>query len=241
MTDIAILISDMVRAGVDPDLIGRTAELFAGKRPMTNAERQAKHRASNRIESNESNESNEAVTGVTKEEKEKSLTKKEKEEPQSSQEKTPKGVKKKGSFPRPDDVTEQTWADFLDIRAKKRAPMTETALSGIRLEAESIDWTLEKALRECCSRGWQGFKAAWVPAEEIKTAIAKPIDKSGWEDWHHDAERALSEVAVTQWLVKARRDGPILTFATQPACDWVRQRYAEALGKLGINEFRVGG
>ena len=50
--DIAKLIADMVRAGTDPDIVGRVAEAFVGRqapvepvpRPMSNAERQARWR-----------------------------------------------------------------------------------------------------------------------------------------------------------------------------------------------------
>ena len=60
MGEISILITDMVKSGVDPELIGRTAELLAAKarnenvtknvtkRPLSNAERQAKYRKKQR-------------------------------------------------------------------------------------------------------------------------------------------------------------------------------------------------
>jgi hypothetical protein len=63
---------------------------------------------------------------------------------------------------RPDDVSEQVWADFLTIRKSKKAPLTASALQGIRREAQKAGWSLQDALRECCVRGWQGFKADWV-------------------------------------------------------------------------------
>lgn len=74
-----------------------------------------------------------------------------------------KPVRKSAKPPdRPDDVEEATWGDFLRLRDKRRAPLTETALSGIVREAEKAGWTLEQALTECCQRGWQGFKSEWV-------------------------------------------------------------------------------
>lgn len=63
---------------------------------------------------------------------------------------------------KPDGVRAQVWSDFLSIRKAKRAPLTETALAGIRREAQSAGWPLDAALAECVSRGWQGFKAEWV-------------------------------------------------------------------------------
>ena len=40
--------------------------------------------------------------------------------------------------------------------------MTDTALDGIRREAEKAGYSLELALETCCKRGWQGFEADWV-------------------------------------------------------------------------------
>lgn len=62
----------------------------------------------------------------------------------------------------PDGVSESVWDDFLKLRKAKKAPMTESALETIKREADKAGWTLENALRECCARGWQGFKADWV-------------------------------------------------------------------------------
>lgn len=63
---------------------------------------------------------------------------------------------------RPEGVGEQVWGDFLALRKSKRAPLTETALSAIRAEAAKAGITLEEALKTCCMRGWQGFRADWV-------------------------------------------------------------------------------
>lgn len=62
----------------------------------------------------------------------------------------------------PEDVPAQVWEDFLKIRKAKRSPLTDTALEQIRTEAKKAGFTLEAALRTCCLRGWQGFKADWV-------------------------------------------------------------------------------
>lgn len=62
---------------------------------------------------------------------------------------------------RPSDVAEVVWDDFLQLRRVKRAPMTQTALDGIRREAERAGVTLGHALSVCCERGWQGFRADW--------------------------------------------------------------------------------
>lgn len=90
---------------------------------------------------------------------------------------------RKGACPaKPDDVQDQTWRDFVAHRKAKRAAINETALAGIRREAEKAGWTLEAALAETVSRGWQGFKADWVgpakPAQAENSYLDRLIAKS---------------------------------------------------------------
>jgi len=62
----------------------------------------------------------------------------------------------------PDGVSESVWSDFCQHRKSKGAKLTQTAIDGIQAEAGKAGWALEAALRECCARGWTGFKADWV-------------------------------------------------------------------------------
>lgn len=59
-------------------------------------------------------------------------------------------------------VDAQQASDFLQIRKAKKAPLTQTALDGIKREAEKAGLALAAAVELCCLRGWQGFKAEWV-------------------------------------------------------------------------------
>ena len=52
--------------------------------------------------------------------------------------------------------------DWLQLRKQKKAAVTATAIRGIETEADKAGMSLEKALSECCSRGWTGFKAEWI-------------------------------------------------------------------------------
>jgi len=70
----------------------------------------------------------------------------------------------------PDGVTDSVWQDFKTLRKVKKAPITNAALDGIQREAAKAGWSVESALKECCTRGWVGFKAEWV----AKTAPDKP-------------------------------------------------------------------
>jgi len=84
--------------------------------------------------------------------------------------------KKTTSVAPPEGVSISVWQDFLTLRKAKRAPMTQRALNGLMSEAEKAGWTLEKALEECCLRGWQAFKADWVakkanPADIVRVTV----------------------------------------------------------------------
>lgn len=70
----------------------------------------------------------------------------------------------------PYGVTEQTWADFKRLRAAKKAPITTRAIEAINKEAMIAGMSLENALRECCARGWTGFKAEWVRSKQDEVA-----------------------------------------------------------------------
>lgn len=68
----------------------------------------------------------------------------------------------------PDGVSETVWRDFLALRKANKSPLTESALNGIRREADMAGWSLQRALEECCVRGWKSFKAGWI--EEKRSA-----------------------------------------------------------------------
>lgn len=53
--------------------------------------------------------------------------------------------------------------------------MTDTALAGVRREAEKAGISLQEALECCCEVGWQGFNASWY-ADRKGLGIAKRVD-----------------------------------------------------------------
>ena len=71
-------------------------------------------------------------------------------------------------------VDPQVASDFIALRHKLRAPITQTAMAGIQREADKAGITLNSALALCCERGWRGFKAEWVKAE-VKPAAYDPF------------------------------------------------------------------
>lgn len=78
----------------------------------------------------------------------------------------------------PLNVEEQVWSDFLALRKAKKAPMTVTALAGIKREADKANWSLDKAITECVSRGWTGFKAEWVVPKQTFAQQAADIART---------------------------------------------------------------
>ena len=68
-------------------------------------------------------------------------------------------------------IAPQVASDFRALRAKLRAPITATAVAGIRREAEKAGVSMEAALTACCERGWRGFKAEWMAPQQSVAAI----------------------------------------------------------------------
>lgn len=78
-----------------------------------------------------------------------------------------KGARKRTPpLPRPDDVSEQVWNDWLQLRKAKKASVTETVVEGARGEAAKAALTLEAFLRVWCLRGSQGLEASWLKPNE---------------------------------------------------------------------------
>jgi hypothetical protein len=75
--------------------------------------------------------------------------------------------KKATSVAMPDGISQSVWEDYKTLRKAKKAPVTQRVIDGMQEQANLAGWTLEKAMEECCIRGWQSFKAEWV-AEKPK-------------------------------------------------------------------------
>lgn len=87
-------------------------------------------------------------------------------EPNRKKEKKPSNQIKK-----PISVSEEVWKDFL---AQRKTKLTETALKGITKQSEIAGWSLEEALAESVTRGWQSFKAEWVTPKQNGFQQNKP-------------------------------------------------------------------
>ncbi len=59
------------------------------------------------------------------------------------------------------DVDPKIVSDWLKVRKEKKAATTETAIAGVRREAEKAGLTMQEAVKLCCENSWAGFKASW--------------------------------------------------------------------------------
>ena len=73
----------------------------------------------------------------------------------------------------PDGVDNLVWQDFIQVRKKRRAPITDRVIDGLTEQARIAGVSLNDALKECVVRGWQSFKADWVAPKHSLADIAR--------------------------------------------------------------------
>ena len=78
---------------------------------------------------------------------------------------------------RPDDVSETVWADWLQLRKAKKAPVTQTVIENALSEARKAGMHLDAFLRVWCARGSQGFQADWLKPHERAGPVASRADR----------------------------------------------------------------
>jgi len=84
-------------------------------------------------------------------------------------------ARSRSSQPSIEGIPDALLADYLIVRkAKKAGALTDTALAGLKREAEKAGVTLETAIRVCCERGWQGFKADWYMGDKPVAQVTVP-------------------------------------------------------------------
>lgn len=79
---------------------------------------------------------------------------------------TKKGRAVRPAPPRPDDVSEQVWDDWLAHRKARKAAVTQTVLSEAIRESVKAGVSLERFLSIWCSRGSTGLQADWLKPHE---------------------------------------------------------------------------
>lgn len=79
-------------------------------------------------------------------------------------------------LPKPDDISEEVWSDFLKLRKAKKAPFTATALKRMQKQADIAGLSLQEVFEICCSKGWIGFEASWLDKPKINRHFPKRIE-----------------------------------------------------------------
>jgi uncharacterized protein YdaU (DUF1376 family) len=94
----------------------------------------------------------------------------------------------------PVNVEESVWSDFLALRKAKKAPVTVTALAGIKREADKANWSLARAITECVERGWTGFKAEWVAPKQSFAQQAADVARTTVPAQHTGPDPVLLKI-----------------------------------------------
>ncbi|WP_343735314.1 hypothetical protein [Acidovorax sp.] len=127
----------------------------------SNAERQRDYRA--RLKTQDSNAPSCNESDVTRNRRE------EKRREEKKEDKEDTAPRKRVTPPKPDDIDQQVWDDWLSLRKAKRAPVSLTVLEDARRESSKAGMSLENFLRIWCRRGSQGLEAAWLKPDERST------------------------------------------------------------------------
>jgi hypothetical protein len=161
VTDVAKLIADMARAGVDPELIGRAAAALAEREPVLVADEQAERRRAadrERKRLRKSAESAESAEPVSPKKETSPTPPKEKTTPSQSE---PNGSSKTPRQALECVLDAKHASDLLDHRKRIKKPMT---LRAAELLAEQLaQWhDPNEAADAMILNGWQGFKPEYL-------------------------------------------------------------------------------
>lgn len=85
-------------------------------------------------------------------------------------------------------VGQQHAVDWLEVRKRKKAPLTVTAWEALKREAQAAGISPAEAVKVAAERGWQSFKAAWVSDGDSP--------KPGWPQPQAAKSRAVRELSL---------------------------------------------
>lgn len=116
--------------------------------------------------------------------------------------KTPRKTKKTDlDFSKwPEQPEQQTMADWLAMRKRIKADVTQTVINRLTTEltkAVSAGYTVDQCISECCLRNWRGFQLDW-----IRNAGVKPYGNQT----HHNTSHAGRYENPTARLLRMARE-----------------------------------
>lgn len=112
---------------------------------------------------------------------------------------------------RPDDVAEQVWKDWVQLRKDKRAKVSLTAIEGAREEAAKAGMGLEAFLRIWCRRGSQGLEADWIkPNERAATATGETAHQRAVRERANEISPLTARRAPGHITIEEARNVPVL-------------------------------
>lgn len=128
----------------------------------------AKRVAGHKSKSNAKGNGDSVTSSVTS-----ALPREEKRREEEKQKQAPAGVDE--FFP---GIDARLVSDFKAVRRAKKAALTQTAVDGIKREAEKAGLGLDAVLKLCCERGWSSFKAEWLKGD------GQPLGAADWKGAH---------------------------------------------------------
>lgn len=188
---VADLISDMVRAGVDPDLIGRTAQLLCEREPVTTVDETAeRRRAADRERKRSERLRNSAESADSADTKERSPTPpKEKtnninilnahtrEAVEDVSRDTPPRKPKRTPRDALCEVLDAEHAGHvIDHRNKLRKPLTVRAAELLARQLALARDGPNEAADRMIARGWQGYNPQWDEEHDKRTSQERTDD-----------------------------------------------------------------
>ncbi len=100
------------------------------------------------------------------------------------------------TVPKPEDVDQQTWGDWIALRTKKRTTVSLTVVEEARRECAKAGLTLERFLQIWCMRGSQGLQADWLKPEERAIAQAPGQYETAYQrSMRERMQEAVPEIA----------------------------------------------
>lgn len=93
----------------------------------------------------------------------------------SQKEEKPAKKTKSVSVPKPEEVTQESWDAWMQVRKNKKAStLNSVAWARFKNEAQKAGLTLQQAVTICAAKEWRGFEAEWLKGSNFGTTAQVP-------------------------------------------------------------------